>query len=221
MKTRLQVLENEITKRDKLGEKLKSHSNGPSQQQIASMTLCNALKKQVKELKEGMRTKDEELAKLRKDMKSTKILELENEVKIYHEECLRMRHILEETVRSNLANHGQNLASRLEKELQAKEELVSELKGENTELALAYTRKEEEAVRTEEERKDLAERNEKLKKGVAEGRKAKKALREREKETLKLRLENKDLKSNDEKESRIQDLLKKNRRFAGDLEFKN
>ena len=217
MKTKVQVLENEISKRDKI----KNQSSGPSQQQITSMTFCNALKKQVKELKESMRIKDDELIKLRKEMKSTKILELENEVKVYHEECLRMRRILEDTVRSNLANHGQNLAVRMEKELQVKDELVNELKGENTELALAYTRKEEEAVRAEEERKDLAERNEKLKKGVAEGRRAKKALREREKETLKLRLENKELKSNDEKEQRIQDLLKKNRRFAGDLEMKN
>ena len=62
--------------------------------------LTNALKRQVKELKMEVAAKDEENQKLRKNIKATKLHEFEVEMKMYVDECTRLRHMLEEVVRS-------------------------------------------------------------------------------------------------------------------------
>lgn len=49
------------------------------------------LKKQVQDLKDTIYVKDSEILDLKKDIKSTKIKELEVELKTYMQECLRLR----------------------------------------------------------------------------------------------------------------------------------
>lgn len=49
------------------------------------------LKKQVQDLKDSIYNKDSEILELKKDIKSTKIKELETELKTYMQECLRLR----------------------------------------------------------------------------------------------------------------------------------
>ena len=58
------------------------------------------LKRQVKELKHQLSDKNDEVASLKKDIKSTKLTELDLELRTYMDECLRLRHLLEEAVRS-------------------------------------------------------------------------------------------------------------------------
>jgi hypothetical protein len=54
-----------------------------------------SLKKQVKELKADVNRKDDELLMIKKNMKQTRIFELENEIKVYKDELLRMRYLCE------------------------------------------------------------------------------------------------------------------------------
>lgn len=63
-----------------------------------------SLKKQIRELKYEVLKRDEELEVLRKNMKSTKSRELEQEIETYREECLRLRAIMEELIAEG-ANH--------------------------------------------------------------------------------------------------------------------
>ncbi len=58
-----------------------------------------ALKKQVKEMKQENREKEEEIGSLRRNIKTTKILEMEIEIKMYADECTRLKHMLEEVMK--------------------------------------------------------------------------------------------------------------------------
>jgi hypothetical protein len=55
-----------------------------------------SLKKQVKEMKTEMQKKDEELENLRKNIKNTKVSEIDIEIKTYKDECLRLRHLIDD-----------------------------------------------------------------------------------------------------------------------------
>ena len=59
------------------------------------MLLIVNLKRQVQDLKDTLYTKDNEIVDLKKEIKSTKIKELEIELKVYMQECLRLRNITE------------------------------------------------------------------------------------------------------------------------------
>ena len=57
------------------------------------------LKREVQELKDQLYQKDDELISLRMSMKMTKIQELEQELKMYIGECLRLRKISERAIK--------------------------------------------------------------------------------------------------------------------------
>jgi len=62
--------------------------------------LTSNLKKQLKDSRQLLHDKDEELNRIKKEIKSTKLQELDLELRTYMDECLRLRHMLEETMRS-------------------------------------------------------------------------------------------------------------------------
>ena len=55
-----------------------------------------SLKKQVKEQKAELIRKDEEILTAKKNVKNTKFFELDQEVKLYKDELIRMRYLLEQ-----------------------------------------------------------------------------------------------------------------------------
>jgi len=55
-----------------------------------------SLKKQIKELKAELQKRDEEQEQQKKNMRQTRISELEVEVKTYKEECLRLKQWLDD-----------------------------------------------------------------------------------------------------------------------------
>jgi hypothetical protein len=54
-------------------------------------------------MKQDMYRKDEELENLRKNIKNTKQVEVDIEIKTYKDECLRLRHVIDELMNSK--NH--------------------------------------------------------------------------------------------------------------------
>ena len=50
------------------------------------------LKRKIKDLSTDLQTKSEEVEALRRNIKSTKIAEIEVEMKMYIDECTRLRH---------------------------------------------------------------------------------------------------------------------------------
>lgn len=59
-----------------------------------------SLKKQIRDLKTDNQKKEEELEQIRKNIKNTKVQEIEMENKTYKDECTRLRHKLEELMQS-------------------------------------------------------------------------------------------------------------------------
>ena len=70
------------------------------------------MKKQVNDLKELLQHKNEEIDELQKNMRITKCAELNEEIQIYQEECLKLRKVAEQAI-IILAQNG--LSSLLEK----------------------------------------------------------------------------------------------------------
>jgi hypothetical protein len=62
--------------------------------------LTQALKKQVKELKFDLGEKIEEIEAMKRNIKITKISELDIEIKTYRDECIRLQRMLEDVIRS-------------------------------------------------------------------------------------------------------------------------
>ena len=54
-----------------------------------------SLKKQIKELKNEVSRKDEDLTQTKKNIKNTKFYEMDQEMKIYKDELIRLRYLLE------------------------------------------------------------------------------------------------------------------------------
>ena len=83
LKTQITVLEKEVCRKSTVTEET------PPNLHVVSM-----LKQSVKDLKEIVRIKDEESALIRREMKATKIAEMEVELKSYQEECKRLANAL-------------------------------------------------------------------------------------------------------------------------------
>ena len=58
------------------------------------------LKRKIKDLQTELQTKTDEAEGLRRNIKSTKMAEIEVEMKMYIDECTRLRHQLEEVIKS-------------------------------------------------------------------------------------------------------------------------
>ena len=54
-----------------------------------------SLKKQVKEMKAELGKREEELAQAKKSIKNTKFYEMDQEIKLYKDELIRLRYLLE------------------------------------------------------------------------------------------------------------------------------
>ena len=70
-----------------------------------------SLKKQVKELKMEMIRKDDELETYKRSVKQTKMVEHEVELKAFKDECTRLRHLLEDTIRNGGTKEKTTLSS--------------------------------------------------------------------------------------------------------------
>ena len=86
LRTTVQILQNELTKKESMIAEMLQHDGGSAKmprhqqklmQKKVDSFLCNSLRKNIKDLKLQMDAKDEEIIALKKNMKSTKIHELE------------------------------------------------------------------------------------------------------------------------------------------------
>jgi hypothetical protein len=106
LKTKLHKLESELTQKEKLVDDLlqqESYSAGmgagsDGRPPMASSKvkleghLAQNLKRKIKELQVLLAQKHEESEVLKRNIKSTKTAELEVEIKMFSDECVRLRH---------------------------------------------------------------------------------------------------------------------------------
>ena len=104
LKTKLSQVEKELYKKDENIDEKNFYSIKPP-------NLISNLKNTVKELKYQLQCKDDEIDKFNKNLRSSKIIELESEIQAYIDECTRLRHHLEESYKQNGAQIGSNFES--------------------------------------------------------------------------------------------------------------
>ena len=92
LKTKVQQIEKELQKKDDFYDEKNFSSIKPP-------NMIFNLKQTIKELKALIVSKDEEIERLNKNLKSTKINELESEIQAYCDECTRLRHHLDASLR--------------------------------------------------------------------------------------------------------------------------
>lgn len=101
LRTKIQQMEKERLRREEVVEESRNRDQyyGKTAQ---SQHLVGSLKLAIKDLKGELAIKEEELSALRKNLKSTKVQEIEIEVQAYIDECTRLRHHLEEVMTSGI-----------------------------------------------------------------------------------------------------------------------
>ncbi len=102
LKTRIQMLEGEMLKKDKLIGELISKPEGAPKPKVKQLEshLTQNLKRRIKEMQIVIGSKTEELDLIKRNMKNTKQQEMEIELRAFAEECQRLRGQLEEVIKS-------------------------------------------------------------------------------------------------------------------------
>jgi chromosome segregation ATPase len=221
IKTRITQLEKEVSKKDDIIEELSANEKSPGHKYIH---LVNNLKQTIKEGKIEIKAKDEEILKLKRNIKSSKNMELEIQIQSYEEECKRLSVNLAEALNKQ-SNHFSN--SEYDKKFAG--ELVNSLKKENSDLKIALARAQDELRRFQQEK---VQDNEKKKKNGGhqvvnlklEIQKLKthietKDRETREKETLILDELNVERKKSEELRNRIENEEKKNKELQKQIEI--
>lgn len=102
------------------------------------------LKRKIKDMQMQLQLKNDENEALKHNIKSTKITEIEMEMKMYIDESTRLRYQLEEVIKSKDTFADPEELKIIESKFQQQDGLITSLKNENNELAGAYSRQEEE-----------------------------------------------------------------------------
>ena len=156
LKTKMLQGERELLKKDKEIKRLIEQLNTPSITNITKdqpnkkplktgTQLVINLKKHITEIQKENHILKEGLADYKKNLKTTKIQELESEVKAYLAECLRLRNLLEKIMAEKpyITMDG---ITKAEEKMKEQNELIEKLKEENEKLSIKVKEVTEEAL---------------------------------------------------------------------------
>lgn len=86
------------------------------------------MKRKIRELQSDVSTKSNEVEALKRHIKSTKFAEIEVEMKLYMDECARLRAQLEEVIRSKDTFADPQEVRMIEERFQQQELVISDLR---------------------------------------------------------------------------------------------
>ena len=132
IKTKFSQVEKELSKKDEYIEEISTNERSPA---FKYMRLVSALKQTIKDMKSEAKLNQDELQKLKKNIKSTRLTELEAEIKIYYDECLRLKFSLEDAVKKK----GQEISTFTHEDSKHQISVISGLKKEKQDLSSAIT----------------------------------------------------------------------------------
>jgi len=234
LKTRVTLCENEVERKDKMIQELLNQINnqaGTNQAFVRRTTaethLVSALKKQLREMKDDIRNKDEDAKKMRKNLKITRLQETEIEIRMFSDECTRLKHIIEEIMKQKASGYSPQDVAALEERINQQAALIKNIKQENGEMANAVQKKDEEINNWKDVATKLGKKLSKLESESKENVKNRKMMTDSKKEMQKLRDQLSALKSNNkDKEtiafrSRIDELLRKQAELHDKMEQKD
>jgi hypothetical protein len=206
-KAKILQLEKELQKKEELSGTLNPSCNN---------YLVKLLKQTIKDLRQEIENKNLEIGKQKHNMKLSKFLELELEVKAYMDECTRLRHSLEEILKDKEMNESGinksfenndsktlNLMKIIEENNKEIQKLKDKIKGDHQAKREKTPKFQEEFSKATKELESLKKNfSIKEKKFAEEVEKLKESLKDKQKEVtvLKLKL--------DESNTLIQDLFK-------------
>ena len=156
-------LEAECTRKEKLIEEILINQKFLGKSQInkikADSNVSSAIRKHVRELKEEIQLKDEEINRLKKNIRITKFQELELEVKMYMEECSRLRQLAKDVIRWKDPLMDPLQKQEIDKRFMEQNMIIEQLRNENVQLENAFHEREMEVLRLKELVDDSPENN--------------------------------------------------------------
>ena len=136
LKTKINQIEKNLNKREDASETILY--------KIASRThLIPNLKISIKDLKDSIKAKEEEIEKLKKNIKSTKMVEIDVEIQSYIDECTRLRHHLEEVMAQKKISYS---SLEFEEKLYRQNMDINLLRQENQDYSLNLEKAREEMI---------------------------------------------------------------------------
>lgn len=191
-KTRVKKLESELANQQReMDEYIMSQNQGrldyglnQSYMKNQGSHMTQSLKVQVKELKSDIKKKDDESTKLKRSLKATNIQELEVEMKLYVDECTRLRHMLEESYKNVM---DPNEMAKIEQRFHEQEQYLVNLQTENQELAETCAKMQQILQNQQEDNELQTKLRSKLSKITSNKKKLSKNLKSKEKEVNQLK----------------------------------
>jgi hypothetical protein len=179
--------------------------------------LTTALKRQVKDLKQFIKEKEDEITSYRKNFKSTKINELDIELRSYMDECLRLRHLLEDTVKSKDPLTDPDQVNKIEEQFQQQNDIINNVQKENQELREIINQKESETLEWRNLVEEYQKRINRLRPAAKDNKKLRKINKEKKIELQKVRQELLILRSktSPEVKQKVDEMIRKQDEFAG------
>jgi hypothetical protein len=204
------VNNNEVTTIGRLGNVVNNKKKSESY-------LTTALKRQIKDLKVSLKDKEDEILSFKKNFKNTKINELDIELRSYMDECLRLRHLLEDTVKSKDPLTDPEQVSKIEEQFQQQNMIIDNFQKENEELQMILSQKDNEILEWRNLVEDYQRRLTKLRPAAKDNKKLRKINREKKIELQKIRQELLLLRSktSPEVKQKVDEMMRKQDDLAG------
>lgn len=208
LKTQVKILEREVLSKEDMLQEMFNQKDistiGSLGKKINKRKfeshLTSNLKRQVRELKATIQDKNGEVDGLKRDIKSTKIQELDLELRTYMDECMRLRHMLEENMRSRDPLADPQQMAEIENQFQQQQEMLQQMSTENQNMILIMQKKDEEIGMLNQMIDEIKPKASKGRANIRENKKLKRQLKEKNREMAHLRQEISLLKSSTDPE---------------------
>ena len=178
--------------------------------------LINALKKQVRETREDIRGKEREIKKFMKSLKITRIQEIEVEIKMFADECTRLKHIIEEVMKQKAESYTPEDIITFKNKIAQQDAYIAGISQNNAAITEEIKKKDKDVSKWNNMIAKLKKRLNKLETDSKDNLKNKKQVNDTKREVQKLKEQITILKSSSKDKDilssklRIDELLKKN-----------
>ncbi len=219
LRTMASQFETELEQKDKAIQEMLAKMNPQRGSRLfgarGETHLVAALKRQLKDMRDQLRIKDERMRSLARNVKVTKCRELETEEQTCSEEMARLKAMLQDIVAQKMGGYSEEEVAKMEESVYQQNILVSTMREDNSRLANSLQKKEEDLGRLRESLSNVQNRTEKSKTEYHDNQRNRRAIKDISRETQKLKEQLNHLKSapkdkqQAEFQSRINQLLKK------------
>jgi hypothetical protein len=227
LRTRLKFLEKEQYQKEGIIEDLANNNEITTIGRLGSVGnkkksesyLATALKRQIKDLKTSLKDKEDEIVAYKKNFRNTKITELDIELRSYMDECLRLRHLLEDTIKSKDPLIDPDQATKIEEQFEQQNAIIANLQHENQELNGMLNHKENETLEWRNLVEEYQKRLNRLRPAAKENKRLKKLNKDKKGELTKIRQELLLLRSKTTPEikAKVDEMMRKQDDLAGKM----